>query len=176
MTDTLRIADLNPKKPYRFDLRPEANDLTKIRTELDLLGLRKMRFNGTLEARGKHDWELTARIGATVVQPCSVTLEPVTTRIEEDIVRLYLADWEEPEDSEVEMTVDETSEPLPVSLSILEVATEALALALPMFPRAPDADLGEFVVTEPGSTPLTEEAKKPFAGLIDLKKRMENKD
>jgi len=45
---------------------------------------------------------------------------------------------------------------------------EALALALPLYPRAPDADLGEAVFTTPGQAPMTHEAAKPFAGLADL--------
>jgi hypothetical protein len=44
--------------------------------------VRKLRFIGTLEPEGAQDWRLTADLGATVVQPCVVTLAPVTTRLE----------------------------------------------------------------------------------------------
>ncbi|MEP5758108.1 MAG: DUF177 domain-containing protein [Litoreibacter sp.] len=173
MTYKLRIADLNPKRPERFDIRPTPAQLEQMRETLDLSALRKVRLEGRLQARGKHDWELTAHIGGTTVQPCGVTLEPVTTRIEEDISRIYLAEWEDPEDSEVEMPGDDRSEPLPATLDLIEVTIEALSLALPLFPRAPDAELGEMIVTEPGTTPLTQDALKPFAGLAALKKKME---
>ena len=173
MAQMLRIADLNPKKPYRFEVTPNAQVLAEIAQGLGLTALRKLRFTGELTARGKRDWELKAKLGATAVQPCVVTLEPVTTRIDEPVTRLYLADWDDPEDTEVEMTMDDAADPLPATLDLVEVATEALALALPQFPRAEGAELDELVVTEPGADPLTKEASKPFAGLADLKKKLE---
>jgi uncharacterized metal-binding protein YceD (DUF177 family) len=173
MADLLRIADLNPKRAVRFALTPDASALKGLASDLDLKGLRKMRFEGTLTASGKRDWELSAKLGATVTQECVVTLEPVTTRIDEEIFRRYLADMGNVEDDTDETVLDETIEQLPVTLDLLEVATEALALALPLFPRAEGAELPETVITEPGADPLTEEASKPFAGLADLKKKLE---
>lgn len=173
MADKIRFADLNPKRPFAFDVRPSPAATDSVRTTLDLLALRKVRFEGTLKACGTDDWELKGRVGATVVQPCAITLEPVTTRIEEDVYRMYLADWVDPDEPEVEMSDDDASEPLPSTLDLIEVTTEVLALALPLFPRAEGAELGELVVTEPNVTPLTREASKPFAGLADLKKRLE---
>ncbi len=49
---------------------------------------------------------------------------------------------------------------------------EALTLALPLYPRADGADLGEPVFTEPGKRPLTDEDARPFAGLKDLRDRL----
>ena len=42
-------------------------------------------------------------------------------------------------------------EPLPQALDLGEVMVEALALALPPYPRAPGVELGEVVATEPGA-------------------------
>ena len=71
------------------------------------------------------------------------------------------------------MPEDDEAEPLPAVLDLSEVMQEALALALPAFPRAEGVELGEAVYTEPGAEPMTEEKVKPFAGLAALKKRME---
>jgi uncharacterized metal-binding protein YceD (DUF177 family) len=173
MAELLRIADLNPKRPVRFEIVPTPAELKQIAQDLDLTSLRKMRFKGTLTARGKRDWELEADLGATVVQACVVSLEPVTTRLEEKIQRRYLADFDEPEDDNDETTLDDTAEPLPVTLDLKDVATEALALALPLFPRSEGAELSETVITEAGADPLTADKLKPFAGLADLKKKLE---
>ncbi len=169
----IRLSELKTKGPTRFALQPDAAELGQIAGELGILGLKKLRFAGTLTPMGRQDWQLDAELGATVVQSCVVTLEPVTTRIEEPVTRRYLADFEFPEEDEAEMPEDEEAEPLPAVLDLGEVMREALALALPPFPRAEGVELGEAVFTEPGADPLTEEKVKPFAGLAELKKKME---
>ena len=90
--------------------------------------------------------------------------------------RRYLADMKVPEGDEVEMPEDDTSEPLPEVIDLSEVAAEALALALPEYPRAPGAELGEAVHAAPGVAPLTDAALKPFAGLASLAERLAAKD
>ncbi|NBT33687.1 MAG: DUF177 domain-containing protein, partial [Rhodobacteraceae bacterium] len=105
-----------------------------------------------------------------------VTLDPVTTRIDESVTRSYVAEMPEIEPGEVEMPEDDTVDPLPVTLDLTEVMIEALALALPAFPRAEGAELGSLVVTAPGLTPMTDEVARPFAGLGALKKALEKKD
>jgi uncharacterized metal-binding protein YceD (DUF177 family) len=111
---------------------------------------------------------LRGRLGATVVQPCVVTLEPVTTRIEAPVERLYQADWVEPEAEEAESPEDDRIEALPEVLDLGALIEEALALALPLYPRAAGVELGEAIYTEPGAAPLTDEAARPFAGLKGL--------
>ncbi|WP_244867473.1 YceD family protein [Vannielia litorea] len=169
----MRLSELTTKRPTRFELVPGTGDLARLVEALGVLGLRKLRFAGTLTPMGRQDWRLEGELGATVVQNCVVTLEPVTTRIEEPVVRRYLADFTFPEEEESEMPEDDEAEPLPAVLDLSEVMQEALALALPAFPRAEGVELGEAVYTEPGAEPMTEEKVKPFAGLAALKKRME---
>ena len=106
-----------------------------------------------------------------MVQDCVVTLEPVVTRIDEEVVRRYLAEAPPPGPGEVEMPEDDTVEALPASVDLVEVMLEALALALPPYPRAPGAELGPVLASEPGAEPLTDEAARPFAGLRDALKR-----
>ena len=49
---------------------------------------------------------------------------------------------------------------------------EALSLAIPLYPRAEDATLGEAVFTEPGKQAMTDEDAKPFAGLASLRESL----
>jgi len=109
------------------------------------------------------------------VQPCVITLEPVVTRIEEDVTRHYLSDWQDPDDAEVEMPEDDSSEPLGAEIDVMAAITEALSLAIPAYPRADGAELGALLHAEPGIEPLNEDTVRPFAGLADLKKKMEGK-
>ncbi|SLN65086.1 hypothetical protein AQS8620_03000 [Aquimixticola soesokkakensis] len=179
-THVVTLRALPKNRDHSFEITPDAAQSAQIARELDILGARKIRFAGTLSPVGRSDWRLLGTIGATVTQPCGVTLAPVTTRIDESLERNYLAELrEDPEadtPEEIEIPEDDTAEALPATLDLAAVAIEALALALPPFPRAPDADLGEAVFTEPGKDAMTDEATKPFAGLASLRDKLADKE
>ncbi|WP_176249196.1 DUF177 domain-containing protein [Sulfitobacter sp. HGT1] len=170
----LRVADLPQNADTPFSLRPDADRLRQIADELGLTTLRKLSFEGKLTALGKTDWRLEGRLGATVVQPCVVTLEPVMTRIDANITRLFVKDYIEPEEPEAEMPEDDASERLGTWIDPAVVMIEALALEVPEYPRAADAELGQAVYTEPGAAPMTDEDARPFAGLAQLREKLED--
>ena len=172
----VRLADLPSRKKTHFSLEPDAAGRAALADTLDVLTIRKLRFAGDLVPMGKRDWRLEATLGATVQQACVVTLEPVTTRIDEDIARTYEAYFQTPDAAEVEMPEDDTTDPLPETLDLVAVMAEALALALPAYPRADGAENGSIVYTEPGKAPMTDEDARPFAGLAALRNSLENKD
>lgn len=162
-------------KDHEFTLIPDAGDMAAIRARLDLLALRKLRLQGKITPVGKADWQLSAQLGATVEQPCIVTLAPVMTRIDEPVTRLYLAVPDDAsDDEEAEMPDDDSREPMPEMLDLLALAEEALALALPLYPRAEGAELGEAVFAADGVAPMRDQDTKPFAGLAGLKKRLQD--
>jgi len=151
---------------------PDAEARAQMAQALGLLGLRKLRLSGRLIPEGKRDWRLEAQLGATVVQPCVITAEPVTTRLDEPVTRRYLADMPEPEGDEVEMPQDDSAEPLPATLDLTDVIAEALALALPLYPRADGAALDSAQFAAPGVAPMTDDEAKPLAGLAALRDRL----
>ena len=168
-----RVADLAQTRSTAFVVEPDADARSAIAAQLELSALRKLRLTGTIEARGKRDWLLQAKLGATIVQPCSVTLEPVMTRIDVPVTRLFVADMPEVNAPEVEVPDDDTQEPLGTHIDVAAVMVEALSLELPEYPRAPDAALKDAVFTEPGKTPLRDEDTKPFAALAALKNQLD---
>ncbi|WP_299965578.1 DUF177 domain-containing protein [uncultured Roseobacter sp.] len=170
----LRVADLNPNAKAAFSLRPEADALRALASELDLLGLRKLSFTGHVTSQGRTDWSLTGTLGATVVQPCGVTLEPVTTRLDVPVTRTYLADYNETTAPETEMPEDDTIEPLGQWIDPEQVMIEALVLALPLYPRSTDEPADPQVFAEKGVAPMRDEDAKPFAGLAALKAQMDD--
>ncbi len=174
--ETLRIADLANKSATDFDLKPDANTRATISDTVGLSAIRKLTFSGAISPEGARDWVLTGDLGATVVQPCVVTLEPVTTRLDEKVSRRYLADMPDVEGLEIEMPDDDTAEPIPATLDLYAVLVEALTLAIPMFPRVDGAALDTISVSEPGVTPMTDDDAKPFAGLGALKQALEDKE
>jgi len=170
------VSGLSQAHPTAFEIHPSPAERAALATALGALELRKLRFEGEIAAEGKRDWRLDGTLGATVVQACVVTLEPVVTRIDAPVVRRFLARWHDPQETgaEVEMPEDDTLEPLGTHIDPWRVMCEALALEMPDFPRAPDAGpLETLSVTEPGKVPLRDDDVKPFAGLADLKAKLE---
>ncbi|MFP4044156.1 MAG: YceD family protein [Rhodosalinus sp.] len=173
----LRLGALPTSAPTAFEIVPAAAARAEIADRLGLTKLSKLRFAGTLQPEGRGDWQLAAELGATVVQPCSVTLAPVTTRIDAGVERRFLADLPEPEaTSETEMPEDETVEALPDILDLSRVMEEALSLELPEYPRAPEAAFEGRTATPPGAAPITDAETRPFAGLAALRDKLSDKE
>lgn len=154
-----------------FSLEPDADARAGLAQTLGIRGLRKLKLEGHLAPDGAQDLKLDARLGATVQQDCVATGNPVTIRIDEQVTRLYVHDLPVPEGDEVEMPADENADPLPTTLNLEEVLAEALALALPPWPRAKGVDPVSVSVSAPGNSPMTDEEARPFAALKSLQER-----
>lgn len=173
-TGEFPVSTLSTRHPTRFNIVPSDAERQAIMETLGLSNLRKLRFVGEIEPKGRKGWTLKATLGATVVQPCIVTLEPVTTRIDETVVRRFELEEDLPEaGSEMEMPEDDTVELVPEVISAHGIMIESLSLALPAYPRAESAELGEAVFAEKGIVPMSEEDIKPFAGLKSLRDALE---
>lgn len=174
----LSVASLPRHEPRAITLIPDRARLEAMAHELGLSALRKVALRGTLRPLDGGDWQLDAMLGATMVQPCVVTLAPVTTRIDEKVERIWRAEGALPPpvpdgEEEVEMPKDVREEPLGRVIDLGQVLREALALAVPDWPRAPGAELGEAIFAGPGARPLRDEDTRPFAGLAGLKDQLE---
>jgi uncharacterized metal-binding protein YceD (DUF177 family) len=204
-----RVSDLPERRGIFFKLATTAEERGEIAGRLRLTGLRKLSFEGELRPKGRRDWLLTGQLGATVVQDCVVTLDPVVTRIDDPVTRRYSADFNDlagqaeapqsqsgksrakdaeetadPRDMAQDMArndggaminEDETLDPLPQVIDLSEIMEEALALSLPLYPRADGAALSDANFTEPGQKAMTDEDVKPFAGLAGLRDQLAGK-
>lgn len=162
----LRVAHLNPRQPTAFDLGPDAATRAALAVELGISALPRLRFSGSIRAADGDAWAVGGRLEARVVQPCVVTLAPVTTDLTEDVTRIFSPHIAAPEGDEVEMPDDET-EPLGLFIDLAAIMAEEVSLALPLYPRAdgaalasPDDEAGE----------ADADTRKPFANLAELMK------
>lgn len=160
-----RVSEMSAKGGIGFHLAPSAAARAELAGDLGALKIRKLDFRGQLVPEGRHDWRLEARLGATVVQACVITAEPVTTRIDETVTRRFLRDMPVPTEIEAEIPADDTLEPLGAVIDPGAVMAEALALALPDYPRIEGAALPESAGDDPG-----EARPNPFAALAALRK------
>ena len=175
---TICFSDLNPKKIHEFDFRPSDEVVGDLMRDLELLSLSKLRLQGRLFALGWRSWVLSAHLGATVVQHCVVSLDPVSTRIDAPVERKFVPLAEiEPiqvsEDEEIEMDQDDIIEPLEAELDLLTILSESLALELPAYPRSKGAVLKTAMFSAAGLAPMSDEDAKPFAELAAFKAKLE---
>lgn len=175
-THLIRFADLPTRKRTQFTIEPDAAGRRALADTLGVLSLRKVKLDGALIPTGKRDWRIEADLGATVQQACVVSLEPVTTRIDEPITRAYAAEFDHPTDDEIELDADDSADPLPATLDLVDVLAEALVLTMPAYPRKDGISAEVVGVTEPGKSVMTDEDARPFAGLAALRDSLENKD
>lgn len=174
----VRVAELGGRKTNRYLIEPDAKVRAALAADLGIEAIRKLRFSAELSPLGKRDWQLSGKLGATVGQLCVVTGDPVATRIDEPVTRQYLSEMpeiviSESGGSEMEMPEDETAEELPPIIDLGALMAEELALALPLYPRAPGAELEKSAYAEAGVAPMTDEETKPFAGLKALRDKLE---
>ncbi|MBP0482965.1 YceD family protein [Sagittula salina] len=175
----LRVSALRQSGETPFLLEPDAQARADLAAGLDIEAVKKLRFEGRIVPRGRNAWELTAKLGATVVQSCIVTLEPVTTRIDAPIIRRYVpaSQLAEPEEgSEIEVPEDDSLEPLGEVIDLQTLMHEELALALPAYPRKEGVALDDAQFAADGVAPMTDDDVRPFAGLAALKEKMEKGD
>jgi uncharacterized metal-binding protein YceD (DUF177 family) len=171
------VADLPLNRAFEFSLTPDAGLRRSIADALSIVSLRKLRFEGTLTPMAKNDWHLTGQLGATAVQNCVITLDPVTTRIDEAIDRRFqdlAQDHDHDADSETEIPQDDTVEPIGTVIDPGQIMVEALILALPQFPRAPGAELVQSNFTAPGKLAMSDADARPFAQLSELRNKLKN--
>ncbi|MFV0292674.1 MAG: YceD family protein [Paracoccus sp. (in: a-proteobacteria)] len=173
LSERLRVAHLSPNHANEFNLTPGTAARTAIAAELDLTALSKMRFSGTVQASGADEWILNGLLEADITQPCVITLEPVHTSLSEDVSLTFSPHIAPPEEDEIEMG-DENIEILGQWIELGAIAMEALALALPVNPRLPDAEMPQ-EATDPNDDGTSGDTRKPFAGLADLMKSGQTK-
>jgi uncharacterized metal-binding protein YceD (DUF177 family) len=170
----IRVRDLPRRGGFAFEIVPSPEEAAAIARLLGARSLRKMRLAGAITPHGE-GFALEARLGASVVQSCIVTLEPVTTRIDTDLHRLFLPEAA-PATGEIEIGPDEDDaiEPLAERIDLGLVAIEALALALPAYPRRAGAALPEEGHDPP---PAGEDGgSRPLAALAGLRDRLKDRD
>ncbi len=171
----VEVRALRDLETFAFDIAPTAEEAPRLARLLGAQAVRKLRFDGALTRLDDGGWQLDGRLGATVIQTCVVTLDPVTTRIDQPVRRTFLPGLADrlseivlsPED-------DDETEPLGERIDLGLVAIEALALALPAYPRKPGATFAGETVAGEGVAPLDESALKPFAALAALRGKLGN--
>ena len=142
------------------DLQSMSSKGLELRGELNADQCATLADNHGLETVGSFAYRLTAKrwrrdgfkisgtISAIVTQTCIATLEPVVTKINDEIEQTFLPEpdaYRRPnQDADViefEVDPDEPEYFNGQSVDVASIVEEYFALALPLYPRSPNADL-----------------------------------
>ena len=156
-------------KEKSYEIEADAAECAALAKRLGVPAVRS--FAATIRLRltgGGKIVRLAGRIRAELTQICVVTIEPMSSTVEEDFSRLYSVEAGD-EMAEVVIEIDEDV-PDPVEdgqIDMGEAAAEHLALAMDPFPRSP----GAAFEAPPEEPPEPEEKPSPFAALATLGKK-----
>ncbi|PYG57659.1 DUF177 domain-containing protein [Rhizobium sp. UGM030330-04] len=161
--------------PVRIGLEADAEELKALAKFWDVLSVDYLKAELQVSRWKKDGLKIKGEVHAAVTQSCVVTLEPVSSRIEETLEQIFVPEGSKlarmVTNEEGEIVLDPDGPDIPDqftgdSIDVGAVVVEFAALAIDPYPRKPDA---EFVDTGDGER---EEEKRPspFAALKDWKK------
>jgi uncharacterized metal-binding protein YceD (DUF177 family) len=152
-------------RPFRQRIEATAEERQKLSLRFDLISLDRLVAEVELRRQSPEVILLEAQFAAEFEQCCAVTLEPVRGAVSDRFSLVYGPSPEE--EQEIALTSDEPAfEPLNGnSIDIGEAVAQELSLALPIFPRDPEARIDQAVMAEP--------LEGPFATLGRMRKDAE---
>lgn len=171
----IEVERLRANAAFTFTETPSEAEAEAVRNTLGLRGLRKLRFEGEIIPLGKRGWHVVGTLGASITQSCVVSLEAVKTRIDTEVSLRFLPESMIEQDTPEDVLEDDV-EPLGPVIDLGHVATEALHLAMPEYPRIESAELTQVTAAPPGVAPMKDEEVKPFAGLEALRDKLSDTD
>lgn len=170
----IKTANLRETGGNPFDVTPTVDEQTALAALFKANAVAKVRFAGKVTPLDKGGWQVAGTLGASVTQDCVITLDPVRTRIDVPVRRSFLPDAtlaEQSQDIDPDDDMDEV-EVLTDKIDLGLIATEAISLALPDYPKAEGASLAGRVFGPEGVKPMTDDDAKPFAGLSALRDKL----
>ena len=142
-------------RPFRQRIEATAHEREKLSRRFDLISLERLVAEVELWRRSPEVILLEAEFAAEFEQCCAVTLEPVRGAVSDRFSLVYGPSPEE--EQEIALTSDEPAfEPLHGnSIDIGEAVAQELSLALPIYPRDPEAKIDQAAISEPLEGPFT---------------------
>jgi uncharacterized metal-binding protein YceD (DUF177 family) len=152
-------------RPFRQRIEATAEERGRLSRRFDLISLDRLVAEVELWRRSPEVVHLEAEFAAEFEQCCAVTLEPVRGAVSDRFSLVYGPAPEE--EQEIALTSDEPAfEPLNGnSIDIGEAVAQELSLALPIYPRDPEARVDQEAMAEP--------LQGPFATLARMRKDAE---
>ena len=88
-THIVSLEQLKREIEYEFNLWCSENGLRELTEALNILEAKKASINGTLKLKTEKQIILQCTVKAKLIQPCSLTLEPIVTNISKQVLRTF---------------------------------------------------------------------------------------
>ena len=88
-THIVSLEQLKREIEYEFNLSCSENGLKVLTEELNILEAKKASINGILKLKTDKQIILQCTVKAKLIQPCSLTLEPIVTNISKQVLRTF---------------------------------------------------------------------------------------
>jgi uncharacterized metal-binding protein YceD (DUF177 family) len=156
-----------PPNGSEENLEAKPQERTALAKRFDLVELRALKGQLTLQPGSHQNIFVTGKIEADVVQRCVVTLEPIAAHLELDVKTTFVSAQQHPEgagspypeDLEEECEIFSGSK-----IDLGEMAAQYLGINLAPYPRKADAAVGVIAFGAKAEKP------QPFAQLAEIKK------
>jgi uncharacterized metal-binding protein YceD (DUF177 family) len=154
-----------------IELAPDATTREAVARFAGVIEVSRLEAGFNLSRIGSDSLRVVGQVSATVVQRCVVTLEPMSSEVEEEVNLVFApsADTEAPAKAMQSIEAEEPLEELRHgAVDLGAIATEFLVLGIDPYPRKPGVTFDSPVVDDP--------AGHPFAALAALKTGSGKKD
>ena len=142
---TISLEQLKREIEYEFNLVCSKGDLKQIPDKLNVLVAKKAGINGTLKLQTANQVLLKGRVTAKLIQPCSLTLEPIVTNISKKIWRTFTIELKKNtplKKSTFELTEKSFDDDIMLDeINLGEVLMETISLETPDYPKRSGASL-----------------------------------
>ena len=161
------LEQLKREVEFEFNLVCSNDGLKELSDELNVLAAKKASINGTLKLQTEKQVFLNGKVTAKLIQPCSLTLEPIVTNISKKIRRIFSIEsnkYSSIKKSTFELTEKSFDHDVIMDeINLGEILMETISLETPDYPKRFGAELH---VTPMSST----NSNNPFSILTKLKR------
>ena len=161
--------------PVRIGLEASAEELKALAKFWNVVSVEYLKAELQVSRWKKDGVKIKGEVHAAVTQSCVVTLEPVSSKIDETVEQIFVPEGSKlarmVTNEEGEIVLDPDGPDIPDqftgdSIDVGAVVAEFAALAIDPYPRKADAEFAEAAEKEPEE----EKRPSPFAVLKDWKK------
>ena len=144
-THIVSLEHLKREIEYEFNLWCSENGLRELTEKLNILEAKKASISGTLKLETDKQIILQCTVKAKLIQPCSLTLEPIVTNISKQVLRTFFIGSisDSPSKKSIfELTEESFDNDIILNeIDLGEVLMETISLETPDYPKKSGATI-----------------------------------